>query len=120
MLRDEQVNHYNYYDFARNCLVLNIHDNGQITSWKNILQALSIVFINMYSTQLRLVPCLYFIVGNDNVVTSIKIETAKILLATFLIHMGGGGVILRPLGTTTTTGLLYLPRVIVRMENLVE
>jgi hypothetical protein len=34
----------------------------------------------------------------------------------------GGGVesILGPLGTAATTGLLYLPRVNVRMEKLVE
>jgi hypothetical protein len=35
---------------------------------------------------------------------------------------GGGGVEskLGPLGTSATSGLLYLPRVIMRMENLVE
>jgi hypothetical protein len=40
----------------------------------------------------------------------------------FLIRIVGGGVesILGPLGTAATSGLLYLPRVIVRMENLVE
>jgi hypothetical protein len=41
----------------------------------------------------------------------------------FLIRiLGGGGMEtkLGPLGRSVTSGLLYLPRVIVRMENLVE
>jgi hypothetical protein len=35
-------------------------------------------------------------------------------------HSGVVGSKLDPLGTSATSGLLYLPRVIVRMENLVE
>jgi hypothetical protein len=38
----------------------------------------------------------------------------------FKISHSGGGVKLGPLGTSATSGLLYLPRVIVRLENLVE
>jgi hypothetical protein len=38
----------------------------------------------------------------------------------FLFKYWGVESILGPLGTAATTGLLYLPRVIVRMEKLVE
>jgi hypothetical protein len=39
----------------------------------------------------------------------------------FYLNIGRGvESILGPLGTAATTGLLYLPRVIVRMEKLVE
>jgi hypothetical protein len=38
----------------------------------------------------------------------------------FLIEYWGVESILGPLGTAATTGLLYLPLVIVRMEKLVE
>jgi hypothetical protein len=36
------------------------------------------------------------------------------------VYSHSGGVELGPFGTSATTGLLYLPRVIVMMENLVE
>jgi hypothetical protein len=38
----------------------------------------------------------------------------------FLFEYWGVESILGPLGTAATTGLLYLPRVIVRMDKLVE
>jgi hypothetical protein len=38
----------------------------------------------------------------------------------FLIRVVGGGVRMGPLGTTAMIGLLYLPRVFMRMEDLVE
>jgi hypothetical protein len=38
----------------------------------------------------------------------------------YYLNIGGMDAILGPLGTTATPGLLYLPRVIVRMEKLVE
>jgi hypothetical protein len=42
------------------------------------------------------------------------------LLELFLFENWGVESILGPLGTAATTGLLYLPRMIVRMEKLVE
>jgi hypothetical protein len=38
----------------------------------------------------------------------------------FNSHSGGVESKLGPLGTSATPGLIYLPRVIVRVENLVE
>jgi hypothetical protein len=38
----------------------------------------------------------------------------------FLIRLVGVEVQLGPLGTAATDGLLYLPRVMMMMENLVE
>jgi hypothetical protein len=43
----------------------------------------------------------------------------SILLFFFILILGVESI-LGPLGTAATTGLLYLPRVIVRMETLVE
>jgi hypothetical protein len=42
------------------------------------------------------------------------------LVASFYLNIGGMESILGPLGTAATTGLLYLPGGIVRMEKLVE
>jgi hypothetical protein len=49
---------------------------------------------------------------------SVKIrrKTVKFLNS----HSGGVESKLGPLGTSATSGLLYLPRVIVRMKNVVE
>jgi hypothetical protein len=49
-------------------------------------------------------------------------EELMCLSIILLFEFWGGGVesILGPLGTAATTGLLYLPRGIVRMEKLVE
>jgi hypothetical protein len=49
-------------------------------------------------------------------------DSALGILFFFILIFGGGGVesILGSLGTSATPFLLYLPRVIVRMEKLVE
>jgi hypothetical protein len=43
-----------------------------------------------------------------------------IFLIRIVVRGGGVGYILGPLGTSATSGLLYLPRVVVWMGNLVE
>jgi hypothetical protein len=65
------------------------------------------------------------VIGVRRIVTSEVRTGAQTFVPTlelFLIRNVEGGVepILGPLGTSATSGLLYLPRVIVRMESLVE
>jgi hypothetical protein len=45
------------------------------------------------------------------------------IFSIFILNMGGGGEVesvLGPLGTSATPGLLYLPRVFVRIEKSME
>jgi hypothetical protein len=53
--------------------------------------------------------------------TLLGIETATFQLVEFFyLNIGGVESVLGPHVTAATTGLLYLPRVIVKMENLVQ
>jgi hypothetical protein len=56
--------------------------------------------------------------GGSTPLYGLRVGLIKIVC--FFVNSHSGGVKISPLGTTATTGLLYLPRVIVMMENFVE